>query len=180
MPLTDNYQLTTTFMKKLSIYTLLLALALISIQACGPSEEERRAAEQARLDSLRQIEEQRIAEFMQAREDSLARVAEQEQAEEQSSGSQFSFAEDGDYAVQVGAFRSEEKANSYQNQLQERDFPNVYTVKVGNEETGDIWFRLRVGYFASKSDAETLGKELARELNTGYWVSNISSSGNNS
>jgi hypothetical protein len=43
-------------MKKLGIYTFVVAFALITIQGCGPSEEERRAAEQARLDSLRQVE----------------------------------------------------------------------------------------------------------------------------
>lgn len=162
-------------MKNLSIYTLLLAFTLITIQGCGPSEEERRAAEQARLDSLRQVEQQRIAELMQAREDSLARVAEQEQMEEEDATPQF--AEDGEYAVQVGAFRSEDQANSYKNQLSDRDYPHVYTVKVGEEETGDIWYRLRVGFFSSKADAEEFGAELGSELNTGYWVSKVGRSG---
>lgn len=162
-------------MKNISIYTLLLAFTLITIQGCGPSEEERRAAEQARLDSLRQVEQQRIAELMQAREDSLARVAEQEQMEEEEAAPQF--AEDGEYAVQVGAFRSEEEANSYKNQLSDRDYPHVYTVKIGEEETGDIWYRLRVGFFSSKADAEEFGAELGSELNTGYWVSKVGRSG---
>ncbi|MBD3617508.1 MAG: SPOR domain-containing protein [Gracilimonas sp.] len=159
-------------MKKISIYSLLLAMALLSIQACGPSEEERRAAEQARLDSLRQVEQQRIAQQVQAYEDSVAR-ANQQQEMQQENETEFSFAENGNYAVQVGAFRSEEQANSYRNKLRERDYPNVYTVKVGEEETGDIWFRLRVGYFASKEDAEEFGRQLGQELDTGYWVSNV-------
>ncbi|MFP8489516.1 SPOR domain-containing protein [Gracilimonas sp. Q87] len=161
-------------MKNLSIYTLVFAFALISIQGCGPSEEERRAAEQARLDSLRQVEQQRIEQLMQAREDSLARVAEQqameEEEEEEKSGN---FAENGNYAVQVGAFRSETQANSYRDKLRERNYPNVYTVKVGDEKTGDIWFRLRVGFFANEADAEAFGAKLGQELNTGYWVSKV-------
>ncbi|MFD2530923.1 SPOR domain-containing protein [Gracilimonas halophila] len=164
-------------MKNISIYTLLLAFTLIMIQGCGPSEEERRAAEQARLDSLRQVEQQRIAELMQAREDSLARVAQQEQMEEEDSTQ---FAEDGEYAVQVGAFRSEGEANEYKNRLSDRDYPHVYVVKVGEEETGDIWFRLRVGFFASKAEAEEFGADLGNELNTGYWVSKVQRSGNDS
>lgn len=158
-------------MKKLSIYTLLLAVALVSIQACGPSEEERRAAEQARLDSLRQVEEQRIAEMMQAREDSIARAEQLQQQEEEEQGPQF--AEDGNYVVQVGAFRSEQKANSYKNAWSDRNYPSVYVVKIGEEETGDIWFRLRVGFFGSKADAEEFGKKLGSEINTGYWVSRV-------
>ena len=165
-------------MKKLGIYTLLLFVAFISLQACGPSEEERRAAQQARLDSLQQVEEQRVAEMMQAREDSLARVAEQQRmAEEEAKPG---FAEDGEYAVQVGAFRSEVQANSYRDELKDREYPHVYTVKVGNEETGDIWFRLRVGFFASEAEAEELGEELGSELNTGYWVSKVERAGSNS
>lgn len=159
-------------MKKISIYTLLLAMALLSIQACGPSEEERRAAEQARLDSLRQVEQQRIAQQIQAYEDSVARANEQQEMQQENE-TEFSFAENGNYAVQVGAFRSEEQANSYRNKLRERDYPSVYTVKVGEEATGDIWFRLRVGYFASKEDAEEFGRKLGQELDTGYWVSKV-------
>lgn len=158
-------------MKKLSIYTLLLAVALLSIQACGPSEEERRAAEQARLDSLRQVEEQRIAEQMEeARQDSIARAQEQQRQKEEA-GPQF--AENGEYAVQVGAFRSEVKAEKYLSNWDERDYANAYVVKVGEEETGDVWFRLRVGFFDSKDEAEKLGQELSEEINSGYWVSKV-------
>lgn len=161
-------------MKNISIYTLLLAMVLVSIQACGPSEEERRAAEQARLDSLRQVEEQRIAEMMQAREDSIAQAQAQQKMMEEA-GPQF--AEGGTYAVQVGAFRSEEEANEYKNMLADREYPHVYTVKIGTEETGDVWFRLRVGFFANKADAEEFGAELGRELNTGHWVSKVQRTG---
>jgi cell division septation protein DedD len=157
-------------MKNLGIYSLLLALIMV-VQACGPSEEERRAAEQARLDSLRQVEEQRIAEMMQAREDSIARAREQQRIAEEEAKPQF--AEDGTYAVQVGAFRSEESANNYKNKIADREYPHIYIVKIGEEETGDVWFRLRVGFFAEKADAEELGEELGTELNTGYWVSKV-------
>lgn len=157
-------------MKKLGIYTLGLALALVFIQACGPSEEERRAAEQARLDSLRQAEQQRIEAMMQAREDSLARVAEMEEKEEEEEPI---FVEGGSYAVQLGAYRSEEEANEYKDMLSGRDYPHVYVVKVGNEETGDVWFRLRVGFMGTKDKAEELGAQLGQELNSGYWVSKV-------
>ncbi|HBQ59369.1 MAG TPA: SPOR domain-containing protein [Balneolaceae bacterium] len=157
-------------MKNLGIYTLFLALIIV-VQACGPSEEERRAAEQARLDSLRQVEEQRIAQMMEAREDSIARAEERQQIAEEEAKPQF--AEDGTYAVQVGAFRSETSAQNYKEELTGREYPHVYIVKVGEEETGNIWFRLRVGFFAEKAEAEELGKELGTELNTGYWVSKV-------
>jgi cell division septation protein DedD len=162
-------------MKKLSIYTILLAMVMLSFQACGPSEEERRAAEKARLDSLRQVEEQRIAEMMQAREDSIAQAQMQQEVIEEEQGPNFS--QDGTYIAQVGAFRSEDAANNYKAKLSDRDYPHVYTVKIGNEETGDVWYRLRVGFFAEKADAEEFGAELGAELNTGYWVSKVQRSG---
>ncbi len=166
-------------MKKISLYTLLFAITMVAFQACGPSEEERRAAEQARLDSLRQVEEQRIAVMMQAREDSLAKVQAQEEMEQQKEQEQRpSFAEDGSYIVQLGAYRSESEANKYKNKLAQREYPQVYTIKVGDEETGDIWFRVRVGFFGSKEDAEEFGAQLGQELNTGYWVSKVSRTGN--
>lgn len=162
-------------MKKISTYILLMAVALFSFQACGPSEEERRAAEQARLDSLRQVQQQQIDAMMKARQDSIAQAQEQQEEMEEEQGSQF--VEGGTYAVQVGAFRSEEEAMEYKNMLSDRDYPHIYTVKVGNEETGDVWFRLRVGFFAEKAAAESFGAELGSELNTGYWVSKVQRTG---
>lgn len=164
-------------MKKISIYTMLLAITLVSIQACGPSEEERRAAEQARLDSLRQVEEQRMASLMQAREDSLAQIAEQQRLAEEAKPQ---FVEGGSYAVQVGAFRSEEEATAYKSKLTGRDYPSVYVVQIGDEATGNIWFRLRVGFFGNKADAEEFGAELGQELKTGYWVSKVQRTGSGS
>ncbi|MDR9415380.1 MAG: SPOR domain-containing protein [Gracilimonas sp.] len=160
-------------MKKLGIYSLLFAMLIIVVQACGPSEEERRAAEQARLDSLRQAEEQRIAQMIQAREDSIAQAQEQQEQQKEPEETGPKFAEDGNYIVQVGAFRSEESAENYKSKIANRDFPHVYIIKIGEEETGDIWYRLRVGFFANKAEAEKLGTELGSELNTGYWVSKV-------
>ena len=161
-------------MNKISIYTLIAGFLVLSIQACGPSEEERRAREQARLDSLRQVQQQEIEALMQARQDSIdAAQASQGMTEEEESPAMATgmFAEDGAYAVQVGAWRSQEKAQSMADELSARDYPDVYTVQVGDESTGDVWFRVRIGFFATEADAAQLGADLAEELNTGYWVS---------
>lgn len=151
---------------------MLLAISVVSFQACGPSEEEKRAAEQARLDSLRQVEQQRVAALAEAREDSLALVAERERIEEEEANA-IKFTDGGEYAVQVGAWRSEEKANQYKEMWKDREFPNIYVVKVGNEEKGNLWYRVRIGFFGSKEDAEKLGREISDEINSGYWVSKV-------
>lgn len=165
-------------MKKLNIFVLLLVVLGVTIQSCGPSEEELRAAEQARLDSLRQVEQQRIALLTKAREDSLAKEAEKRALEEDEA--RIKFAENGNYAIQVGAWRSEEKARSFVQLWSDREYPTVYVAQFGDEKMGDIWYRVRIGFFDSKAEAEKLGVQLSEEINTGYWISKVGRSANNS
>lgn len=164
-------------MKNIGVKLLLVVLSFTMLQACGETEEERRAREQARMDSLRQAQQEQIAQEM-------ARLEEENNSSEDADNSEniadtnqdnsgYTFAENGEYAVQVGAFRSEEKANGFISKWADRDYPNAYTVKIGEEEYGDVWFRVRVGYFSSKEDAAKLGQELAKEMNSGYWVSKV-------
>lgn len=161
-------------MKNIGNKLLLLVTCLVLIQACGPSEAEKRAAEQARMDSLRAVQQQQIADQMAAMQDSLDRAEAKLVAEPKKDvRTGYNFVDNGPYAVQVGAFRSESRAESFLNKWKNRDFPNTYIVKVGNEAVGDVWFRVRVGFFGNKADAEALGAQLAKEINSGYWVSKV-------
>ena len=169
-------------MKKIGSKTLFLAIGLMLIQACGPSEAEKRAAEQARMDSLRAVQQQQIAEQMAALQDSLdstdggeitTPAASKTEAKPTMSSTTYKFVENGMYAVQVGAFRSEDKANGFVAKWADRDYPSSYVVKVGDEASGDVWFRVRIGFFGDKADAEALGAELAKEINSGFWVSKV-------
>lgn len=146
----------------------MIALLMVSFMACGESEEDRRAREQARLDSLRQVEQQKIAEMMAAMEDSVQ--AEEQAAAEEEEKKMTGFAEDGSFLIQVGAWRSETKAQGFVNSWSDRNYPKTWVVKTGDEATGDVWFRVRVGYFGSREAAQELGTELANEINTGFWV----------
>lgn len=157
-------------MKKIGAQLIFALLAVVLIQACGPSEAEKQAQEQARLDSLRQVQQMEIDRQMA---ELAAKEAEEEQQRQIEEEESMSFSEDGEYAVQVGAFRSETKANNFLADWSDRDYPNAYVVKVGEEEYGDVWFRLRVGYFDTKEAAEKLGVELAQEINSSYWVSKV-------
>ncbi len=173
----------TILMKKFGSKLLFLVLGLILIQACGPSEEEKRAAEQARMDSLRAVQQQQIAEQMAAMQDSLdttddggeltSKPESKTETKTNTSTSNYNFVENGMYAVQVGAFRSEDKANGFVAKWKDREYPSSYVVKVGNEADGDVWFRVRIGFFDDKAGAEALGAELAKEINSGYWVSKV-------
>jgi len=162
-------------MKNIGVKLVLVVLGFSMLQACGESEEERRAREQARMDSLRMVQQQEIAAQMAALEKENASSEDNADSEadmnNQTAG--YSFVENGEYAVQVGAFRSEDKANGYIAKWSDRNYPSAYTVKVGEEQYGDVWFRVRVGFFGTKDDAAKLGTELAEEMNSGYWVSKV-------
>jgi len=165
-------------MKNIGVKLLLVVLSLSVLQACGETEKERRAKEQARMDSLRKAQQQEIAEEMarlerEKEETSDVADTQSEEKEMNNDTAEYSFTENGQYTVQVGAFRSEDKAKGYISKWSDRNYPSAYTVKIGEEEYGDVWFRVRVGFFSTKEDAEKLGAELAKEMNSGYWVSKV-------
>ncbi len=159
-------------MKNVYIFSMALAVLLFSVSACGgESEEEKQARLQAYQDSLRAVEQAKIAEMMAAMQDSIDAVeAESIMEEPETMSGTFGFSEEGNFVVQVGAWRSEEKAQAFVDSWADRNYPNAYVIKTGNELTGDIWFRVRVGNFANKLDAKNFGTELAGEINSGFWV----------
>ncbi len=164
-------------MKNIGVKLLFVVLGFTIITACGETEEERRAKERARMDSLRKAQQEQIAEEMARLEEenntesTESNESASEEMKEETAG--FTFMENGEYAVQVGAFRSEDKAKGYIAKWSDRNYPSAYTVKIGEEEHGDVWFRVRVGFFGSKEEAANLGAELAKEINSGYWVSKV-------
>ncbi|MBO6535295.1 MAG: SPOR domain-containing protein [Balneolaceae bacterium] len=158
-------------MKNVHIFSLSLVMLFFSLAACGESEEERQARLQAYQDSLRAVEQAKVAEMMAQMQDSIdAAEAEEMPMEEEPESTSTGLVEDGNFVVQVGAWRSEEKAQSFVNKWADRNYPNAYVVKIGDEATGDVWFRVRVGDFNTKSEAENFGVELSSEINSGYWV----------
>ncbi len=159
-------------MKKFNVFSLILATLLVIAACGGESEEERMAREQARLDSLRAAEQARVAAMMeQMRQDSIA--AAEAGAMEVEPQIEYGFTEEGSFVVQVGAWRSEEKAQWFIDRWADRNYPNAFVIKHGTEENGDIWFRVRVGNFGSREAASAFGGQLAAEINSDYWVTSI-------
>lgn len=168
-------------MKQTSIYLLTVTVIISLVSACGPSQEEQQRREQARQDSLEQVRQQQLeqqrqdsiaAAERQARADSIA-AAKKKEAEKAS----IKFDPNGPIAVQVEAWRSREKAQAQVSKWQERDFPNAYVVKHGNADTGDIWFRVRLGRVSSKSMADRLGTQIQEEYNEPYWIAEVQGEG---
>ena len=160
-------------MKKFNFSILVTITALLVLFiACGESEEEikaREQAEQVRLDSMRMAKEQEAARRLVQIQDSIA-AAKARLAAEELAKNPFGFEENGNFSVQLGAWRSEEKAQRYMDQWADRDYPMAYVLKIGTEEDGEIWFRVRVGNFGTRSNAENFGVHMAKEINSTYWV----------
>lgn len=170
-------------MKNTGLSIFAFALIFTAFTACGESEAERQAREQARQDSLRQAREAEAAQYeallQQARQDSIeqaeaaaAALAEQE-GTTPTTYDDISFSDDGTYAIQVGVWRSEEKANSFVTKWSERGYENAYVIKIGDEDTGDVWFRVRIGFLDTKEEADNLGTRLNEEFGTPFWTSKV-------
>jgi cell division protein FtsN len=156
-------------------YTGILILALsgvMLVQACGPSEEELRQREQARLDSLERVRVERIE---QARLDSMAVIQRQQEEAARAAADirNVSYAQNGPFSVQVGSWRSEAKAAELVALWKSRGFENAYMVKYGNESTGDVWFRVRMGNVSTLNDAEKLMLVLIQDHQTVSWIDNV-------
>ena len=150
-------------MKKAFLLLFLMAFAMIGF-SCGESEADRMAREQARIDSIRVAEQAALEARMQAVEDSLAAVEAVRLAEE-ATKTAYTFDENGIYVLQTGAWRSEVKANLIAD-LWSRRVSAAYVVQSGDETSGDVWFRVRIGYFPSMQDAQNFGDEMGLS----YWV----------
>lgn len=155
-----------------SILTFVIAIGLLS--ACGSSEEEnQRQQKQARQDSLERVQEQRQDSLQQARQDSIqARqdsIAAAKKRERERN--RIEFASEGAFSVQVESWRSRDKAQAQVQKWVDRGYENAYVVKYGNEATGDVWFRVRLGRLATKDMAEKLESKLQREYNAQSWTS---------
>lgn len=162
-------------MDKRIIFLLITAIFLGTLSGCGPSEEEKRQAEQARQDSLkkiqqRQLEQQRQDSIEQARRDSLA-AAKKEEEEQQMD---VEFDPDGAFSVQVESWRSRTKAESQVQKWVDRGFEDAFVVQYGNEETGDVWFRVRLGRLSTREAAQNLQEQIQERYDATSWISSAS------
>ncbi|HLR32516.1 MAG TPA: SPOR domain-containing protein [Fodinibius sp.] len=157
-------------MKQLILFLTIAFFSMGMLSSCGPSEEEQRQAEQARQDSLEQVRQQQLE---QQRKDSLAQARQDslEAQKEEENQVDVTFDESGSFAVQVEAWRSKGKAQGQVDKWVERGFDNAFVVQHGNEETGDVWFRVRLGRLSSPDDAQSLREQLQEQYDASSWVS---------
>lgn len=163
-----------TTMKNLISFTCLSLFLMVIIAGCGPSEEEQQQREQARQDSLEQARQDSVQRVQQQRQDSLKQVRADSMAkaeQEQTAGvSGVTFTEEGSFSVQVASWRSQYKAEQQAKMWRERGFSNANVVQYGNEQAGNVWFRVRVGRVETREEAKQLVQQLQEEYQTKAWI----------
>lgn len=160
-------------MKISLIYISTVIIALMFLHGCGPSDEELREQERARQqsvqDSLQLVYE---AQMQEMRQDSIeqARLAEVVVADART---QIEYVADGPYTLQIESWRTKEKADSRAQSWKDRGFENTYVLEFGSEDTGNLWYRVRIGRFASSDHANNLKEQLSEEYEIESWVSRV-------
>lgn len=161
-------------MKTAFIYIITGAIAIMILHGCGPSEEELREQERARQqainDSLALVYE---AQLEQMRLDSLEQV-QQESIEETETRSNIQYSENGNFVVQIEAWRSESKAERQATRWKERGFDRVFITEFDSQEAGEVWYRVRFGRFDTREMAKNLQQQLSEDYGLESWVGNYS------
>lgn len=157
-------------MRSISIFLITAIVSISLLNACGPSEEELREQEQARQDSLEQVrqdslEQIRQQQMEQARQDSIE--AEREREAERN---RIEFSENGPLAIQVEAWRSADKAQNEVQKWIDRGFEQAHVVQHGDESTGNVWFRVRLGRVDSREMADKIANNLMEDYEAESWI----------
>lgn len=163
-------------MKTITSCILFCFLALIIVSTGCDNKKEKQQQMQARQDSLEQVR-QRRQRLQQQRMDSLAAARADSIAAANSEAvfnpNEAGMSTEGRYSVQVGAWRSKDKGQKLAEKWQPRGFENAFVVKYGNEETGNIWFRVRLGKFFTKKEAKNLQTWLQENYQSKSWISYV-------
>jgi len=155
-------------MKKIALYAISLIVGFALLQACGTDEADIGESDQQAIeDSLAQAQQ---AERQQMRRDNLEQArADSIAAEEERRRVEFS--DDGEYVVQVEAWRSQNKAERQAQEWKGKGYDNASVVMHGNDDTGDVWYRVRLGQFDTRDMAMRLQNRLSEDYNVQSWVS---------
>jgi cell division septation protein DedD/nucleoid DNA-binding protein len=79
----------------------------------------------------------------------------------------------GNYVVQVAAFQNRELADKYANTLKRKGF-NAFVEKAFVEWKGGNWYRVRIGFFSSKEEADEMADKIKKMENLPkVWVSRV-------
>lgn len=184
-------------LKTMKAVIISIFLCLLFLLSCNKKSGQQAQQQQAMQDQARQQAIQDSIAVVQAkREAQLAAQREQERMSGQNGDTTTStanaaanskpinsglnqeipsdtFTPSGDYALQVSAWRSQWKAQEELKKWRERGYDQAYLMKAGNEETGNIWYRVRLGHLQTQSDGKQVGREISNKYDVSFWVAYV-------
>lgn len=148
-------------------FPAILPLFAIALASCQPAERSssdtatEMVIEPAAQDSadVRAFEEQ--ARLETARRDSIREALER---------TKIVYDETGTFVVQLSAWRSMAVAESHVEMWKRKGFNSSYMATSGDDSTGDVWYRVRIGRFADREMAERVRGILAAEHAAESWI----------
>ena len=169
----------------------ILVLSLFFFFSCSNRDSQKSrqplqisARQQAVQDSLARATARNMVNFelkkvrekmSKEKEDTTTHKAEKKSVETQKSNisETNSFDSNGDYAIQVGSWRSQKVANEELRKWKKRGYNNAYLATYGNKSTSNTWYRLRLGHLQTHSAAEQAGKKIAHKYDVHFWVNYV-------
>lgn len=78
----------------------------------------------------------------------------------------------GNYTVQVSAFREKQRADMIVGRLEDAGYPAfVETIPM----KGENWYTVRIGHYPTRNDAKKAVADFALELRSNYWIDRVRS-----
>ncbi len=79
---------------------------------------------------------------------------------------------EGIYTVQVSSWQSRRNAEADAKRFEGQGH-EVYVQRANLPSKGGIWYRVRIGRFATQEEAEALADHLVYQLQAGYWLDRV-------
>lgn len=77
--------------------------------------------------------------------------------------------EEGLFTVQISAWRSSLNARREAERFQRAGY-SAYVQRANIPSKGGAWYRVRVGQFGTRAEAERQARELEAQLDSGFWI----------
>jgi hypothetical protein len=73
------------------------------------------------------------------------------------------------YTIQVAAKKDKKSAEIFMKQMQEKGF-NAYIQRYNNQNTDELWFRIRVGSYTAKDSAKLVANKINSSMSLNTWI----------
>ena len=140
-------------------YSLICSMALLLIAGCGGEKEKEPAVKVQTSGSQLIIQDTSL----------VADIPDSEKSGTVSASSKLSM---GNFTVQVGAFHSELKAHESIMKYKAEGY-DAYLEEATVGEKRQVWYRVRIGRYVKRADAEKMALELNSKGDIKAWVDKI-------